>query len=293
MKSFFLFSLFLAGLTSAQAGDIQPCEEMETPLPQMKGGLCIYPGKENADVVYYFHGKDGDATVWQNEGFWSQQIRDYWKDKGLNQPTVVSVSLGAVWLLAPKTSAPAGFGMIDYFVGKVMPEIEKKIGGVKGRRILLGDSMGGFNAIQLGLKTELFAKIAALCAPIGADLSPFASDEAIESYIRNSTAMRSGKQQYDTMFNSLKTVQMVVGFFWANEEEFKGSDPLVLARVLRAPRASKFYLAAGFFDHYVTYEGNAAFAAALKASGTAVEWRPQWGDHCAVDVPSLAEFLVN
>jgi pimeloyl-ACP methyl ester carboxylesterase len=286
MKSLFLLTLFLFTTSFAQAGDIKNCEEMITPIPEMKGGLCIYPGKQNADVVYYLHGKDGDAKIWESEGFWSQQIRDYWKDKGLAQPTIVSVSLGAVWLLAPKTTAPAGFGMLDYFVGKVMPEIE-------GRRILLGDSMGGFNALQLGLKTDLFAKVAALCAPIADGITPFSTDEAIESYIRKSSAMRSGKQEYDTMFSNLKTVQMVVGFFWANDEEFKGSDPVVLARALRSPRASKFYLAAGFFDHYVTYEGNAALATALQASGTSVDWRPQWGDHCAVDVPSLAEFLVK
>jgi len=49
--------------------------------------------------------------------------------------------------------------------------------------------------------------------------------------------MRSHKQEYDTMFSNLKTVQMVVGFFWANEEEFKESDPILLARApAQAPR---------------------------------------------------------
>lgn len=281
-------------LPNAHAGDFEPCAELETPLPQQKGGLCIYPGEENADVLYYLHGKDGDAKTWGLEGWWSQQIRDWWKAHGQPAPTIVSVSLGAVWLLGPKTTAPAGFGLLNHFTDKVMPEIEKKIGGVKGRRLLLGDSMGGFNAIQLGMKTDLFAKVAALCAPIAdGALSPFATDDEITVYVRNSTAIRSGKNDFDTVFGNLKMVQMVAGFFWNDQKEWEPSDPVLMAKNLRSPRAAKWYLATGFHDHYAAYEGNAAFAEALAASRTSVEWRPQWGGHCAVDVPSLADFLTK
>lgn len=292
--SFFVRSdAFAAASNSTQD---PTCVEYPTPLPQQKGGLCLHPGEENADVLYYLHGKDGDAQIWGLEGFWSQQIRDWWKAKGHPAPTVVSISLGAAWLLGPKNNAPAGFGLLEHFLAKVMPDIEARLGGVKGRRLLLGDSMGGFNAIQLGMKTDLFDKVAALCAPIGNDISPFASDEELAAYVRKSSAFRSGKhgsEGFDLLFGSLKLVQMVAGFFWTDAEEFKASDPLLMARALRSPRSAQWYLAAGFFDHYVTYEGNEAFASALAASGTSVDWRPQWGGHCAVDVPSLADFLVR
>lgn len=279
---------------SAQAGGIEPCSDYPTPLPQQKGGLCIYPGEQSGDVLYYFHGKDGEASTWGLEGFWSQQIRDWWKAQGQPAPTVVSVSLGAVWLLGPKTTAPAGFGLLDHFVDNVMPDVERRIGGVKGRRLLLGDSMGGFNAIQLGMKTDLFAKVASLCAPISDGvLSPFATDEEITEYVKKSSAIRSGKHDFDTVFGNLKMVQMVAGFFWNDHKEWEPSDPVLMAKNLRGPRAAKWYLATGFHDHYAAYEGNAAFAASLKASGTSVDWRPQWGGHCAVDVPSLAEFLIK
>jgi hypothetical protein len=291
MKLFALLS-FLAVTASAQAADPH-CQPMETPLPQQQGQLCVYPGAANGDVLYYLHGKDASAETWGDTGFWSQQLRDYWTAHGEAAPTVVAVSLGQIWLLAPKTAAPGGFGMLDLFVGKVMPGIEAKLGGIKGRRLLLGDSMGGFNAVQLGLKTNLFAKVAALCAPMGdGTVGPFSSDADVAAYIRRSAALRSGHHTFDELKTSFDTIKMVVGAFWT-EKDWPASDPIAMAQDLRGPSPARWYLAAGYFDHYLTYEGNVAFAARLAKSGTSVDWRPQWGDHCAVDIPSLAEFLVR
>jgi hypothetical protein len=295
----FLIALLLA-LASAPALAVPPpstpdphCSAMDTPMPGQKGQLCIYPGDKNADVLYYLHGKDESADLWGSDAYWSKQIRDYWKSHGEAAPTVVAVSLGQIWLLGPKTKAPAGFGAFDLFVGKLMPAIEAKLGGIKGRRLLLGDSMGGFNALQLGMKTDLFVKVAALCAPMGdGTVGPFSSDTDVEAYIRKSTAFKSGQHTFDELKDSFNTIQTVVGAFWT-ADEWPASDPIEIARSLRGPRAPKYYLAAGFFDHYLTYEGNVAFADFLAKSGTSVEWRPQWGDHCAIDVPSLSEFLVQ
>ena len=291
MKSLFLVALFLA-TNVAHAADPH-CQAMDTPLPQQQGQLCIYPGDKNADVLYYLHGKDANAETWGHTGFWAQQIRDYWKAKGEAAPTVVAVSFGEVWLLGPKTAAPGGFGMIDLFVGRVLPDIEAKLGGLKGRRLLLGDSMGGFNAVQLGMKTDLFAKVAALCAPMGdGTVGPFSSDDDIAAYINKSGALRSGHHTFDELKESFGIIQEVVGAFWT-KDDWSASDPILMARGLRGPRSASWYLAVGFFDHYLAYEGNVAFANSLAKSGTSLDWRPQWGDHCAVDIPSLAEFLVK
>src|SRR5690606_16327392 len=100
------------------------------------------------------------------------------------------------------------------------------------------------------------------------------------------------RHSYESLLENIKTIQMVVGFFWGSREEWLASSPIDVARSLRGPR-SPFYLAAGFFDHYMVLEGNAAFAKALASTGTPVDWRPQWGGHCAVDVPSLGDFLVK
>jgi hypothetical protein len=36
-----------------------------------------------------------------------------------------------------------------------------------------------------------------------------------------------------------------------------------------------------------------SFAKTLKVRGANVEWRPQWGGHCAIDIVSLAAFLTR
>jgi hypothetical protein len=290
----FLLALALVlAVNTAHAATDPHCSAMDTPFPGQKGQLCVYPGEKNADVLYFLHGKGGTADQWGSDGFWSQQIRDYWTAHGEAAPTVVAVSLGEVWLLGPKTAAPGGFGSFDLFVGRIMPAVEAKLGGIKGRRILLGESMGGFNSVQLGMKTDLFAKVAALCAPMGDGVvGPFSSDADVTAYINRSTALRSGKHTFDELKNSFDTIKMVVGAFWT-EQDWPASDPIVMAKGLRSPRAASWYLAAGYFDHYLAYEGNVAFAGFLAATGTNVDWRPQWGDHCAIDVPSLSEFLVK
>jgi len=288
---FLLIALFLA-TGAARAADPH-CQAMDTPMPGQHGQLCIYPGEKNADVLYYLHGKDASADVWGMEGFWAQQLRDYWTAHGEAAPTVVAVSLGQIWLLGPKTAAPGGFGSIDLFTGRILPMVEAKLGGIKGRRLLLGDSMGGFNSVQLGMKTDLFVKVAALCAPMGdGNVGPFSTDDQVSAYIKNSTAFKSGHHTFDELKQSFDTIKMVVGAFWT-AQEWPASDPIEMARGLRGPRSAQWYLAAGYFDHYLAYEGNVAFAKVLADSGTKVDWRPQWGDHCAIDIPSLAEFLVK
>lgn len=285
-------ALFLASTTTAFAADPH-CQPMDSPLQGQKAELCIYPGEKNADVLYYLHGMNGKAEVWGDPGFWAEQLRTYWKAHGEGAPTVVSVSFGEVWLLGPKTTAPYGFGSFDLFTDKVMPMIEAKLGGIKGRRLLLGDSMGGFNSLQLGMKTDLFVKVAALCAPMGdGNVGPFSSDADVAAYINASTALKSGHHTFDELKDSFDTIKTVVSAFWT-ANEWPASDPIEIARSLRGPRKPKYYLAAGYFDHYLTYEGNVAFAGFLAKSGTSVEWRPQWGDHCAIDIPSLGEFLVK
>jgi hypothetical protein len=181
---FALVALFLASATSALAADPH-CQPMDSPLQGQKAELCIYPGEKNADVLYFLHGMNENAEMWGQQGFFTEQLRAYWKAHGEAAPTVVSVSFGEVWLLGPKTTAPYGFGSFDLFTDKVMPMIEAKLGGIKGRRLLLGDSMGGFNSLQLGMKTDLFVKVAALCAPMGdGNVGPFSSDAEVAAGVR-------------------------------------------------------------------------------------------------------------
>lgn len=290
-------ALYLAILlfsSVAQAAVSQSCYTIPNPIPNTQGEACVYPGDaSNKDVLYYLHGLGGSAREWGDGNDWAGQIRDYWQVQGISAPTIVAISFGPQWLLAPKTSAPGGFGFLDFFTARVMPEIESKLGGIKGRRLLFGISMGGFNALQLGLKTDLFQKVTALCAPMADGVGPFSADSAVDHYIYQSTAFRSGRHSFKDLREVFNEVRKIVKFFWVKPEEWSQSEPISLARSLRTPRGAAFYLAAGYYDQYLTYEGNIAFARELAKSGTKVEWRAQWGDHCAIDIPSVAEFMAK
>jgi len=98
------------------------------------------------------------------------QVRSEWAKNHERVPTVISVSFGPVWLLAEKNGSPYS-GLLNAFTEKVMPMLEAQLGGLHGRRLIVGESMGGFNTLQVALKTRLFAKAAALCAPM-AGVSP-------------------------------------------------------------------------------------------------------------------------
>jgi len=49
----------------------------------------------------------------------------------------------------------------------------------------------------------------------------------------------------------------------------------------------------GIYDAYGNYEGTERLAQLARQRGVQTEWHPLYGGHCASDVSSLADFLVN
>lgn len=261
--------------------------------PTLTGGYCIHTptGEASRDIVYYLHGAQLNEKTWQEDWYYTAQIRKYWKEIGAKFPTVISISFGPFWVLAEENSGPFS-GLLDKFTKQVMPMLEQEAGGLKGRRILMGESMGGINSIQLTFKTNLFDKVAILCAPM-AEISGFSSKEEIEKFMKNSSAWQYYKDAKENPIPKL-VGDLLEGqkLIFPTAEEWAKSDPLVLAKNANH-LSSPIYLAVGFHDEFVAYEGNEKFAAILKAKGFNLEWRPQWGGHCAMDIPSLAAFLVK
>lgn len=287
-----LLGLFLALSFSAFADDYtHQCQPYPKGVP-LPGGYCIHQpvGKSSGDVLYYFHGRGGSELQWQEEWYYTAQIRAEWNKKHAWRPTVISISFGPEWLLAEKNSSNLS-GLFEFFTKSLLPMIENGIGGVKGRRLAMGESMGGFNTTQLALKTRLFSKAAILCAPM-TTVSPFSPIADIEKFIEQSAAQHYWKpidptrvpNHVNSALNSLKAV-------FPSEKDWNTASPVVLAGT-RKSRTS-FYVAAGFHDEYALYEGNEVFVEKLKASGMRVEWHPMWGGHCVMDIPSLARFLVR
>lgn len=267
------------------------CEKFAAPL---KGGYCIHkPVKSsNRDVLYYLHGFGNSEMTWQGDYFFSAQIRQYWAEHHMAFPTVISLSLGDTWLLAEKNPSPYS-GLFTLVTEAIIPTIEKAIGGVKGRRLLVGESMGGFNSTQLALKTTLFEKAGLLCVP-AATISPFAGADAVTKFIEASKGWQYYKNtEPDTVKKAVATALQLSQAFFPTPEAWKAGDPLELAQTANPRLAPELYVAVGFYDRYLFYEGNELFVRTLRSRGFKVNWRPQWGGHCAIDIPTLSRFLVE
>ena len=282
----FLFSL------SLQAEEFS--SECKTFAPPLKGGYCVHVPNANKskDFAYHFHGMGGSEESWQNGWYYTEQIRREWKNSGAMIPTVISVSFGPLWALAEKNQSPAS-GLFEVFTQQVLPAIEAQLGGLRGRRVLFGESMGGFNAIQMGFKTSLFSKVAVLCAPMS-ETSPFASPQELEDSAKQSAAWNYYQQTSNPnmVIEKFKLAAQLARGFYPTPTDWDAGNPLALALTKRMI-STEFYVAVGFYDVYAAYEGNEKFVSLLNNNGIYPEWRPQWGDHCSFDIPSLAQFLVK
>lgn len=233
----------------------------------------------NEDVVYHFHGRNLDDAIWNDDTYYTSMIQSYWQNSSTKPPTIVLVSYGSQWLLTPKTSKPES-GLLEDFVSQI-PLIESKIGKPRNR-ILLGESMGGLNVLILGLThPELFSKIASLCPGVYID-SPFSDFKTMKKALQ-----RTGADP-KIAFGIYKWAKTYV----LNEEEYKAISPINL--IMKANKNyPELYLSCGLYDKYGNFEGTEALANIAKSKGIKTHWHPLYGGHCAIDINSLADFLVT
>lgn len=244
---------------------------------------CVHraAGGVNGDVVYHLHGRNLDAEVWNDPTYFTAQLQAYWQRAGLLPPTVISLSYGPVWLLAPKGQAESS-GLLD----TVWPDIraiEARVGQPQ-RRLLLGESMGGLNTLVLGLsQPQHFDKVAALCPAVYLD-SPFTPLSRIhEAMVRTGADPR-------IVFGIWQLSRRYV----SDAEAWRRLSPLALIEhaAVQGARPS-LYLSAGLHDRYGLYEGTERLAQRATQRGVPTEWHPLYGGHCAIDIASLGAFLVR
>ncbi len=89
----------------------------------------------NQDIIYHFHGRNIDNTIWYDDTYFTSLIQSYWQKSNIKPPTVVVISYGPEWLLTPKNSMIKS-GLMNDFLSN-LPLIESKTGKPKNR-ILLG-----------------------------------------------------------------------------------------------------------------------------------------------------------
>lgn len=229
------------------------------------------------DVIYYLHGRNLDASAWNDDTYFTSQLQAYWQRSSTRPPTVVVVSYGPVWLLTPKNSSAESGLLDDFFVR--LPEIESKVGNVR-RRILLGESMGGLNVLISGLsRPEMFSKVASLCPGVylGSPFSDFST-------------LRAGMKRQLHHPKIIYGVMQLAKRYVSNDEEWKAVNPISL--IERADQSyPELYLSCGLYDNYGNFEGTEALANLAIKRGVKTTWHPLYGGHCAIDVASLADFL--
>jgi hypothetical protein len=254
---------------------------------------CWQLGMASRDILYYMHGKSANEKTWFADYSFGAFLRDQWYRRGRLTPTVVSVSFGGDWLLAP-TNSGENSGLLELFVETVMPAIETSMGFRPRRRYVTGESMGGFNAAELALKTKLFDRAALLCVPLS-NLSPFASPLEIQNYVQTTSVWKLDQETHNDQAQHLgrnieqwhQTLQRA----FSTPDEWAAADPLHLAQTADPSTGPRLYVSVGFYDQYAGFEGTNLLVNTLQGRGFHVEWRPLWGDHCTVDVFSLADFL--
>lgn len=244
--------------------------------------LCITrtPGSPSQDVMYFFHGAFQDEYFWSTERF--KGIRDSWKRMGHPAPIVASISFGKLWFVTPKNGGILS-GLLDVLTRNVVPEIERKLGHPSGSRLLMGESMGGFNALQLLLTQQNFFKRVVLSCPALDGLSPYASFDELSRYIQSTGALTSWVVSYNTWlkgsFPNRGTWERTSPFIRAQKELRAGSPPL--------------YISCGSKDEYGFQQPDEFLArAAAHNQVPQVVWEPiQNGVHCDFDSEMIAAFL--
>jgi len=142
--------------------------------------------------------------------------------------------------------------------------------------------MGGLNVLIAGLSyPEQFAKVAALCPGVYAD-SPFASLGTMKAALERTGASPK----------IILGIWLLARRYLADGNDWRRISPLTLVERLK-PGDPALYLSCGLYDAYGNYEGTQRLADISQQRGVITEWHPLYGGHCAVDVPSLAAFLVK
>lgn len=245
---------------------------------------CIYKSSAepvNGNVAYLLHGRSQNEQYWSNDTVYTTQIQKYWQSKKISPPTIVTVSFGNFWMLIPK-GQKEGSGLLEVFLNEVMPEVEKRTGPPK-ERIVFGESMGGINSLELVFKTTgLFQKAAVLC-PVITEQTPFSTLAEIKTFLTDTGA------EPTLIFSVLRLSQT----FFANVNEWNNFSPPVIVEKAEFAKDFKMYLSCGLYDKYGNYATTEKLAERLKAKGVDLIWRPLYGEHCAVDIVSIADFLVQ
>ncbi len=148
--------------------------------------------------------------------------------------------------------------------------------------MLIGQSMGGLNAIEASMHfPNLFSKVALLC-PAVTTVGPFSSQDDINSYIK-----RTGAQP-----SKVKLLLSISRQVFINERDWDKHDPLKLITRYHGPKPA-IYTSIGMQDDFGFQEGAEEFYKIAKKEGFKSQWVPISGGHCNFDRRTTANFIME
>lgn len=253
--------------------------------------LCIATPKSwNGQTWFFMHGAGGDIDAWK--GF-ARQILRYRKADLL--PAIVAMSLGPKWFLVDHVSDPDIKGS-TLFWKKIIPVVKNSVPEL-GKTVVLGHSMGGFNALAIFTDRPDFWNAIVLVTPAIADISPYASISEKESYVKRTNHPTWKQWIKHLLLNEKKSTEAIdiILANWRrlakNDKEWRLINPLY--RLEEMPRGirTRFFISCGKNDPFGFLEGAARVTELLKNAGIAVESCFLSGGHMVIPFKKIAQFL--
>lgn len=249
---------------------------------------CVHrdPSSSSKRTVVYLHGNGGSERSWPADD--NTRLQELLNKSPEGAPAIITLSLGGAWFLNEE-GGTFSRSNLETLLEKALPEAEAKLGFSPSPRVLVGKSMGGFNATQLFAKAPAgtFSAAAILC-PAQPPLTPFATRAEMETFIQaRRTYIRPDLvEKWTERFRQAYSTPAL----------WKKHDPLELAAGMAASKTPLF-LQADDQDVFGFYPNAEKFHQALKAKGANVQWHVTvGGQHCQLNEPmigELAKFLLQ
>ena len=243
---------------------------------------CISKTKhsDSKNVLYHLHGRNGNATWWNDKDYHTGKIHKEWIKNKKSPPVVISISFGKLWFLLKDGNST---GLFHKFINDVIHNVEKKLEFSPQERGVIGISMGGLNTFYLSMSnSSLFSKAAILCAHV-----PFITHH--DGFMK---VMKYSFEHKISFKRSYMMYKMSQKFFPTREIQ-SVNDPKELLRKFDPNISPEIYISCGKKDDWGCMKSSEMVANSIKSSNGKVHWVPREGGHCDLDHKGIAEFLVE
>jgi len=271
-KSLRLFIFVLAGLGFADltfSAD-GPCTFQK--IGPIYSTSCLRPSPKSKTLIVYLHG------VFQDARRWDTRIDDEYRKMGQPNPNVLTISFGPVVFLSPVLNLEKLSREVNDYAKNIALRI-----GVKNVH-LLGESMGGANAIQLFSRHNSQFDRAAFMCPALSRISPFAPNRRWQAEIRATNASQVLAQLY-------RSAQI---FFYLRPSAWAKDSPLAYLKGQNESSADKVpvFVAVAERDKYGFTKAVYELANQFDRLGYPTYLRSYAGaDHCEIDYADLVRFF--